>query len=137
MVSDVTSYSDRVPMLSRVRRDGNRVTVSLRFRITLFSVGFEFVADVVEDPGRSFELRYVSGEPRGILIRFELEPVPGEAGAGKDATRVRTFIAFDAMSLGWLTKFFLKHHPEIQFGIFPGCALALAESMRRAVESTR
>jgi hypothetical protein len=41
-------------------------------------------------------------------------------------------IGFDIESLGWLVKLFLKHHPEIQFGVFSGCALALLESMRTA-----
>ena len=41
---------------------------------------------------------------------------------------------FDLMSLGWLAKYFLRHHPEIQFGIFPGVALVLVDSLRRALD---
>jgi hypothetical protein len=70
----------------------------------------------------------VAGEPRELRIRFDLEDV------GDGTTRVRGAISFDVFSLGWLTKYFLKHHPEIQYGIFPGCAVALVDSMRKAAE---
>ena len=32
----------------------------------------------------------------------------------------------------WLVKYFLRHHPEIQHGIFPGITLVLLDSIRRA-----
>lgn len=37
------------------------------------------------------------------------------------------------MSLGWLAKYFLRHRPEIQFGVMPGVAVGLLESIRRAL----
>src|SRR4051812_2632118 len=46
VVTDVGAYAGRIPMIHRVRGDGDRVTVDLRFKISLFSVGFGFVADV-------------------------------------------------------------------------------------------
>jgi hypothetical protein len=30
---------------------------------------------------------------------------------------------------------FLKYHPEIQYGIFPGCALAIVDSIRKVAEA--
>jgi hypothetical protein len=30
-------------------------------------------------------------------------------------------------------KYFLKHHPEIQHGIFPGVSLVLVDTLRRVV----
>jgi hypothetical protein len=69
----------------------------------------------------------VEGEPRGLVIRYDLAPI--EDGR---ATQLSVRIGFDLRSLGWLVKYFLKHHPEIQYGVYPGCALALAASMRRA-----
>jgi ribosome-associated toxin RatA of RatAB toxin-antitoxin module len=126
-ISDVEGYANRVPMLDKVTREGDRVTVRLRFRITLFSVHFQFVADARYEEGRWLELAYVSGEPSALKLRFELEEDP-------QGTLLHASIAFDVDSLGWLVKYFLKHHPEIKFGIFPGSALALHESMRRAIE---
>jgi carbon monoxide dehydrogenase subunit G len=129
VISDVSRYADRIPMMNRVQRDGDRVTVHLRFRISLFSVGFDFTADARYDEGRWLELTHVAGEPRGLHLRYELTPV--DEGA---ATLVSSYVRFDVMSLGWLVKFFLRHHPEIQFGIFPGTSLVLLDAMRRACE---
>ena len=132
IVADVDRYAERVPMVSKVKRSGERVVVDLKFKVALFSAGFQFTADIVKDEAaRWFEIRWVEGEPRGIKLRFELEPLDGDK-----ATLIRANGEFDAMSLGWLVKYFLKHHPEIQHGIFPGVALVLLDAMRRAAEAT-
>ena len=131
VVEDVDRYADRIPMMHRVRRVGDRATVDLRFKVALFSVGFQFVVDVDRKHEEWIELRWVSGEPRGIRLRFDLEPLDGGA-----ACRLHSTGEFDAMSLGWLAKYFLKHHPEIQFGVMPGVAVALLQSMRQAVEES-
>jgi hypothetical protein len=72
---------------------------------------------------------WTGGEPRGILLRFSLTPIEGER-----ACIVETQAEFEVQSLGWLVKYFLKHHPEIQHGIFPGITLVLLDSIRRATE---
>jgi ribosome-associated toxin RatA of RatAB toxin-antitoxin module len=126
VVADVGGYAQRIPMIHRVTLDGDRVTVDLRFRVSLLSVGFQFVAAVTKEPERWLELRGLSGEPRGIRLRFELSPLDD----GR-ACMLRGDGEFDVMSLGWLAKYFLRHHPEIEYGIFPGVALALVESMRK------
>ena len=128
IVNDVERFADRIPMMHRVRLNGDRATVDLKFKISLFSVGFQFVVDVARKHEESLELRWVSGEPRGIRLRFDLEPLDDGA-----ACRLRSTGEFDAMSLGWLAKYFLRHHPEIQFGVMPGVAVGLLESIRRAV----
>ena len=130
VIEEVDRYPERVPMIHRVRLDGDRATVDLKFKIALFSVGFTFVVDVKSEKEKWLELKYVSGEPRGIILRFDLEPVDD----GK-ACVLKSTGAFDATSLGWLAKYFLRHHPEIQFGIMPGVAVGLLESMRRAAEA--
>jgi hypothetical protein len=112
-----------------VRLDGERATVDLKFKVALFSVGFQFVVDITREREKYLALSWVSGEPRGIKLRFDLEPLDGGA-----ACLLRTSGEFDANSLGWLTKYFLKHHPEIQFGVMPGVAVALFVSMRTAAE---
>lgn len=123
-------FAHFLPMVHRVRRDGDRVTFELRFKIGLFSVGFQFTAAVTQEPERLIELRWLAGEPQRLRLRFTLTPID----AGR-ACLVEGDGEFDVMSLGWLAKYFLKHHPEIQFGIFPGVALALIDSLRRAVEA--
>jgi ribosome-associated toxin RatA of RatAB toxin-antitoxin module len=125
------SYAYYIPMVHRARRDGDRVTFELRFKIGLFSVGFEFTAEVItQEADRSLELRWLSGDPQQIRLRFTVIPTDDER-----ACLVEGDGEFDVMSLGWLVKYFLKHHPEIQFGIMPGVALALVDSLRRALES--
>ena len=61
-------------------------------------------------------------------MRFELTPIDD----GRACT-VSGDGEFDLHSLGWLVKYFLKHHPEIQHGIFPGVALVLIDSLKRAL----
>jgi ribosome-associated toxin RatA of RatAB toxin-antitoxin module len=129
IVSDVAAYPGRLPMMHRVRLDRDRATVDLKFKIALFSVGFQFIVDVDRKHHESVQLKYVSGEPRNILLGFHLEPLDDGA-----ACRLRSTSQFDAMSLGWLAKYFLKHHPEIQHGIVPGVAIGLLESMRQALK---
>ncbi|HZS37377.1 MAG TPA: SRPBCC family protein [Polyangia bacterium] len=127
VLADVDAYPGRVPMVNRVKRAGDRVTVQLKFRISLFSVGFEFTAETIAVENRSLELRHVAGEPRELRLRFDVLP-------DGDGSLVYAAIGFDVMSLGWLAKYFLRHHPEIQYGIFPGASLALLDSMRRVAE---
>lgn len=127
-IADVDRYPERVPMISKVKRDGDRVHVHLKFKISLFSVGFDFLADAKYEEGKWLDLQGVSGEPRELRIRFEL------VDGGDGTSTIKSTISFDTFSLGWLAKYFLKHHPEIRYGIFPGCAYALADSMKRAAE---
>lgn len=131
LVSDVKSYAGRVPMLEKVDLKGDRAIVKLKFGIGLFSVTFSFTAAVHADPEKTLELRHVSGEPDGLILRYDLEPVDD----GK-ATLVHAGITFEPDSLGWLAKYFLKNHPEIRYGIFPGAAVALVESMRIIAEGS-
>src|SRR5262245_18318083 len=128
-IFDIDRYPGVVPMLSKVKREGDRVTVHLRFRVSLLSVGFDFTCDVKYREARWLELRWVAGEPRGLLIRFELDD--GEAGT----SGIRAGIWFDVFSLGWMVKYFLKHPPEIQVGMFPGCALAILDIIRMVSEA--
>ena len=121
-------YARHLPMVSRVRRRGDSVTFELKFKLGLFSAGFEFTADVRYEEERTFEMLWSAGEPRDIRLGFGLTPVDD----GK-ACMVEGDVEFDPTSLGWLAKFFLKHHPEIQFGVFPGVALVLLDALRRAV----
>ena len=125
---DIERYAKHLPMVHRVEQQGDDITFFLRFKIGFFSVGFQFTARATRQDEKWLELRWVAGEPRDIRLRFELTP----ADDGK-ACVVSGDGEFDMMSLGWLAKYFLKHHPEIAFGIFPGVALVLVDSLQRAV----
>ena len=126
VIADVQRGTGNIPMISKVHREGTRVTVKLRFKISLFSVGFQFEADATQQEGEWLEIRWVSGEPKELRIRFDLSPVA-------DGTVVQVFCGFDLTSLGWLVKYFLKHHPEIQWGVLPGAALVLLESLKKGI----
>ena len=128
VVHDLERYPDRVPMIHRVRRRGPRVDMMLRLKVAVFSARFGFSAHVVAEAERWLELRHIAGEPDGLVVRFELTPI--EEGR---ATWTTASVSFDVRSLGWLVKFFLRHHPEIQNGVLPGAALTLLGSLRDAV----
>lgn len=125
----IERYPGRVPMIHRAARHGGQATIELRFKVALLSARFEFTVDVIETAD-ALEMRWVSGEPRGLRIRHEVAPLDGGAAA-----LVRTHIEFDLYSLGWLVKFFLRHHPEIQFGVFSGSALAMLHALRAAAQA--
>jgi hypothetical protein len=117
-------------MIHKVKREADRAHVFLRFKLALFSVGFDFVAAVKTEGQRRLELVGLSGEPRDIRLAFELWPHDG----GK-ATILSGSGGFEMQSLGFLVKYFLRHHPEIELGIFPGVALGLIDAVRRAAAS--
>jgi hypothetical protein len=128
VLTDVERYADRVPLMDRVRVRGDVIDFGLRFRVSFFSVAFSFQSQLRMVDHRSVSLIYRSGEPKDITIDYALQPLPGNA----NASVLGVHIGFDVMSIGWLARVFLKHHPEIQYGIHPGCALALFDSMRKA-----
>jgi hypothetical protein len=128
LISDIERYASKLPMVHRARRDGDRVTFDLKFRVGFFSVGFQFKADATWEAEKWLELRWCEGEPKDVRLRFDHTP----ENDGK-ACVVQGDGEFDIKSLGWLVKYFLKHHPEIEYGIFPGVALALVDTLRRAL----
>ncbi len=128
VVADLPAWAGRVPMLHQVDQHGDTVDVKLKFKMSVISVGFSFVAGVTTVPERSLRLDWRSGEPAKIALRLDMQP-------DGDGTLLEARIGYDARSLGWLVKFFLRHHPEIEYGLFPGSALALLEAMRKAVSA--
>ena len=126
-IYDIERFARFLPMVNHARRVGDDVTFDLKFRVGFFSAGFEFTAAARYEAGKWLALAWKSGEPRDIKLRFTLTPIDGGA-----ACLVETEASFDVQSLGWLVKYFLKHHAEIQHGIFPGITLVLLDSIRRA-----
>jgi carbon monoxide dehydrogenase subunit G len=126
---DVEQYAKHLPMVHRTRVTGDDVTFELRFKVGFFSVGFQFDAHLSFEEGRSLELVWTGGEPKDIRLRFTLTPVDGGRACSVEGDG-----EFDLNSLGWMAKYFLRHHPEIQFGVFPGVALVLIDSLRCAAD---
>jgi ribosome-associated toxin RatA of RatAB toxin-antitoxin module len=126
---DVERFARKLPMVDHARRRGEDVQFDLKFRVGFFSAGFDFLARQTSEPGKWIAYDWKSGEPRDIHMRFTMFPIEGQP----DACTVETEAGFDVQSLGWLVKYFLKHHPEIQHGIFPGITLVLLDSIRRAI----
>jgi len=129
IVSDPVRFTKRLPMIDRVSIDGDRVKLELRFKVALFSFGFRVDCISKKEEGKSLELVYGSGEPRNTPIRFDIEPI-------ENGTKSVLFAhnGFDIFSLGWLVKTFLKHHPEIRYGVYPGSALSLLDAVKRTAE---
>ncbi|MSP60832.1 MAG: hypothetical protein EXR72_10915 [Myxococcales bacterium] len=128
VVSDLERHARFIPMIHRTRREGQRVHVDLRFKIALFTAKFSAEGLITSEEGRWIDVAYVAGEPRDLAIRFEVEGVD----EGR-ATVLATRVGFDPFSLGWMVSFFLKHHPEIRFGVVSGSALTLLDAIRRAM----
>jgi ribosome-associated toxin RatA of RatAB toxin-antitoxin module len=126
-IYDIERFARFLPMVNHAKRVGDDVTFDLKFRVGFFSAGFEFTAVAKYEAEKWLALTWKSGEPRDIKLNFKLTPVEGDA-----ACIVETEASFDVQSLGWLVKYFLKNHGEIQHGIFPGITLVLLDSIRRA-----
>jgi ribosome-associated toxin RatA of RatAB toxin-antitoxin module len=129
-IYDLERFARYLPMVNHARRRGDSVTFDLKFRVGFFSAGFEFTTEAKYEAEKWLELAWTAGEPRDIKMRFALTPIEGEK-----ACFVETEAEFDVQSLGWLVKYFLRHHPEIQQGIFPGITLVLLDSIRRATQA--
>ena len=44
------------------------------------------------------------------------------------------YVGFDQTSLGWLVKIFIRHHPEIDWGVHAGSTMSISSSVRKAAE---
>lgn len=129
MIRDVSHFPSRLPMVHKVDVDGDRVAMKLRFKIAFFSTTFGFELRHRDEDREWVELSYLSGEPRDIRLRFDLAD-----GSAPDTTLLQVTIGFDARSLGWLVTVFLRNHPEIQLGVYPGAAFAVLDAVKRASE---
>jgi hypothetical protein len=100
------------------------VHVKLRFKITIFTARFDFVARIERQDEHRLELIYHSGKVHDLRICFELAPVSA------DSSVLLCRVGFDPRSLGWLANIFIRHHPEIEWGIHAGSALSVAQAAR-------
>jgi carbon monoxide dehydrogenase subunit G len=128
LLTSFDRYPEKVPMIHAAHVEGDVVTLALRFRMGIFSTTFEFRARIERDEGRRLVLRWIEGLPRELFVGFDLVPDAG-------GTRLTCELAYDIRSLGWVVKYFLKHHPEMALGSYAGTALVLVDAVRKAAEA--
>ena len=114
-------------MVRHIKRTGDIIDLGLQFRVAFLSVKFGTMMRLALESGVA-KLSYISGEPRDLALTVRLHP------EGDAASVIELEVGFDVDSLGWVTKYFLKHHPEIRMGIFSGVACTVISA---AAELTR
>jgi len=134
IVGSIDRFPKLIRMVHRVRHlpptpEGlDVVNVDLRFKIAFFGAKFGFVAarEVVGE--RRIEVRYIRGKVRDAYIDIEVQPV------SEDTSALRCHVGFDPLALGWLVKVFLRHHPEIEFGLHTGSVMSIVQAAQDAAE---
>jgi hypothetical protein len=111
------------------RPDGLRIRLELRYRFFVLRFKFEVDADVVVDEEGRLDLTGVRGKPQGLRAHFRVQPV-----ADGEKTLAYCSLRFDVNSLGWLVDYFLRHHPEIELGVFSATAPVIVLTLKQAVE---
>ena len=117
---DLTS-SLRVPIVRHLRRNGDTIDLGLHFRFALLSFRFGIIARL-ERRDDALVFHYLSGEPRDASLVLSI------VEDGADSSVLRCELGFDLDSLGWVVKYFLKHHQEIRAGIYTGSVAAILEA---------
>lgn len=132
-IEDPKRLSELIRMVETVSYESQGdvpvVRVDLKFKIALFAARFHFVAAVHRQSERVLELKFRKGSVKDIQLRLEVIPVD-EGSCVLDCR-----VGFDMMSLGWLVKTFLRHHPEIEWGVHSGSVLTVVTSIQDAAES--
>ncbi len=133
-IRDIRSLQDFIKMIESMQvlpkrnRQQELIRVNLRFKIAFFSARFHFIARVERQEGVGIEFIFHSGKVKDLVIRLELIPV--ENGH----TILSCRVGFDIQALGWLVNLFVRHHPEIEWGIHAGSAMSIAEAVRKSVQ---
>jgi len=73
----------------------------------------------------------VEGKPQGLRAHFRAQAV---VHAGRPQTLVYCSMRFEVKSLGWLVDYFLRHHPEIELGVFSASSPVILLTLKEAVE---
>lgn len=102
-------------MVRHIKRHGDVIDLGLQFKVAFLSVKFGTHMKLALE-GQTARITYLSGEPRDLALVMQLH------AEGDAASVLELDVGFDIDSLGWVTKYFLRHHPEIRTGIFSGVA---------------
>jgi hypothetical protein len=126
------SFADfvrHIPMVRELKRDGDRFTIELQFKVTILSVRFGAKMRATRESREALRFDYIEGEPEALSLRFAGHKL-------EDKALLQIDVAYDADSLGFLAKYFLKNHPEIRDGAYAGTAISIVEALRTAIETT-
>lgn len=123
-------FVTHIPMVREIKREGALMRIDLQFKVAIVSVKFGAKTRLIRESENAVRMDYVEGEPAGLSLRFAYSTPPELAG--KALLSISS--AYDADSLGWLAKNFLRHHPEIRDGAQAGTAVAIVEALRKAIE---
>ncbi|MFH2009596.1 MAG: hypothetical protein ABI333_23590 [bacterium] len=116
------------------RPQGLRIRLELRYRFLLFRTTFRVDADVTVDEEGRLDLVGIKGKPEGLKAHFRAQPV--DVGEGPQSL-VFCSLRFEVSSLGWLVDYFLRHHPEIELGVFSATAPVIVLTLKEAVEKRK
>lgn len=134
IVGDIDRFPKLIRMVHSVRHleptaaGVDVVKVNLRFKVAFFSTKFDFVATRAVTGDRRVEVHYLSGKVRDVVIELEVLEVDEEHSV------LRCHVGFDPLALGWLVKVFLRHHPEIEWGLHTGSVMSIASAGCEAAE---
>lgn len=126
---DFSPFLVEIPMVRNLQIVGDNVRIELQFKVAFLSVKFGCRAKIIREANNIVRVEYVDGEPAGLRLRFTLLP------DGEGLSRVEVESGFDLDSLGWVAKYFLKHHPEIRPGVFAGVGYAISDVIRRICDA--
>jgi hypothetical protein len=120
-------FVEHIPMVRDLRRERDHMAIELQFKVAIVSVRFGATMRLVREGPDAVRFDFIDGEPRDLSLRFAGHALEG------GASLLEVGVGFDIDSLGWLTKYFLRHHPEIRDGAHAGTAVAIVEALRAAL----
>ena len=112
------------------RGDRLRVRLTLKYRFVILRFKFQVDADAEVGENGRLDLYGISGKPKGLRAHFRLQPV-----ADGKQTLIYCSLRFEVRSLGWLVDYFLRHHPEIELGVFSATAPVIVLTLKEHVEN--
>ncbi len=135
IVGDIDRFPKLIRMVHSVRHldptpaGVDVVEVNLRFKLAFFSTKFDFVATRETTGERRVEVHYLRGKVRDVVIEIEVLELDAEHSV------LRCHVGFDPLALGWLVKIFLRHHPEIEWGLHTGSVMSITSAACAAAEA--
>jgi hypothetical protein len=123
---DLAGLLRGTPLIKSLELRGDTLAIGMQFKVSFLSVKFGCRGNIVREGENTLRFVYLDGEPTHTWLRFDLSP-----GTQANESVIDIGVGFDLDSLGWVAKYFLKHHPEIRPGVFAGVAYAIADAIAR------
>ena len=110
-----------------------RVRIDTRYRFFILRLGLHVIVEIALPGDGSLDLHTVGGRIRDLRAHFRLRP----AGEDDRQTLFYCSLSYDVRSVGWLVDYFLRHHPEVEMGVFAATAPVIAYALKEQVERAR